>query len=336
MMENLRVNLPEDTPQNRVQQAERVVRFFEKTGFREILSDTEKKQELIATMDLEELISMLTRLNGIIIGLPPGDREIYTDKHDVLHPITKKSLHVGAPPEMQQFMLEKHLVEALPDVDSEYLPDFIASSINFIHLFPDGNGRLSRLIYFILSNESAGMDPEDISRRITELLEEHNGDYNFNPGIVYKYLDERLLKETPNLHFTNIPNMYKRAAAQLEAGIEVPDKYKVCIAAIMDDDPVTAVVASKHYVISRGHELETYLKGKENKSRLDSAKILNEMSFQPTAAEWIGAYENAKRWRYKVLVDMYTNPDEHIDEETGAPMRDLFRAYVFDNKKRLS
>jgi len=321
-----------DDSKQRAVQAKNLVTFFDKTGYLKSMKDPKEKLRIITSMNVEELESMLKRLNGIITGRPIHEREIFTHGNDVLDVKTKDPLHIGAAPEVQRHMFEQDMLDALNKIDMEYVSDFIACSLNFIHMFPDGNGRLSRLVYFILSGESDEMDEEAQCAKIVELLEKSNSEFNFNPGYIYPTLDQLLLSDTPDLTFTEISPKYIEIFNHIskekdlsEIDVEPDEKFKASIAGLMYEDPVTSVVASKQYSRSSGRNPKDYCVLSEDGLKINAEKILTDMGHNKNTMEWTMIYENVKQWRYKALIDVYKHPSRYNYQDVQMSVRDFVR-----------
>ena len=131
------------TPQ---QDGERLQKFLAKTGFEEIRRNNDDFESLLQNMSYDEFKKHLVQINGMLRKIPKNERGFY-----------EKDMFVGAliapSNEIQNRVLEKGFKAIKQIADNKARGVLAYYLINDLHLFGDGNGRTSRLMYEILSNQ---------------------------------------------------------------------------------------------------------------------------------------------------------------------------------------
>jgi len=134
----------DDTQENRERQAEKLLEFLDRSGIAEkINSSLDDKSGFVENLSAKEAEKLLQSLNGIIIGLKLGDRSIYEFSGTVFDSETKEPLRAPATPMMQKHLLADIILPAIKTLKPEDVPEVLATEINHLHMFQDGNGRLA-------------------------------------------------------------------------------------------------------------------------------------------------------------------------------------------------
>ncbi len=136
------LQIPEDSG------AKKLYAFLEKSGFTEIISDSEQFQNWVKTLSFDEFRSHLTRLNGIVREIPIKERNV--DGTDVS--IGNEEMGVGflpPHPDDKDILLKESFekIQALDNSEDQGLLLYLV--VQYLHLFNDGNGRLGRLLYYM-------------------------------------------------------------------------------------------------------------------------------------------------------------------------------------------
>lgn len=127
-----------------------LLRFLEKLKYYEIYSDDEKFQEYIQTLTIEEFKNILTTLNtklNRLEGKYKKERITEINKVGTGNGLILNLSWYGATETVIEQILPK-LLEAIKKLDNrKEQAALFYYTLNLLHIFKDGNGRTSRLIY---------------------------------------------------------------------------------------------------------------------------------------------------------------------------------------------
>ena len=193
----------------RDRQSEKLVLFMDKLHATEIFSTPESKQEFIESLTFEQFQRFTDAVNGLLRDIPLHERGADGDSVAIM---TKDGSMAKAfnfdkphyPPRQQDkealsqemFYLVKRLVQ---EGDLETAGLLSAAGINAIHQYMDGNGRTSRLIYFLLTENYTG-DEEQVEELKKILGEEGRLYIDINPGPVDREIKEYIAFNKLGIH----------------------------------------------------------------------------------------------------------------------------------------
>lgn len=146
---------------DRARQARKLDRVLELAGFDEALATPERRLEYIDSLEPETFESLLLTMNGILINVPRSHRAYVDQLQMISNGVKKSPLDIPPPPELKRELLEKvlyaaqHLVHSLEDKAM-----VLAVGVNAVHPFAEGNGRVARGIYHLLTNDYRPNDPD--------------------------------------------------------------------------------------------------------------------------------------------------------------------------------
>ena len=173
---------------------EKLFKFLERIGFVDSMKDPVQFKEWLENLTFEEFQEHLIRINGIIREIPISKREI--DGSKVLVG-SEMGIEFLPPEDADKNELLKDVFEKLkhiPNIQDQGLLLYL--SIQYLHLFKDGNGRLGRLLYYITRKIQKSSNLDIVEMR--ELLS-HDGETGKGREIFY---DEVI----PPPQITNIVN----------------------------------------------------------------------------------------------------------------------------------
>jgi len=208
---------------SRGEQSEKVIRFMDKLRAPEIFADEESKREYIQNLTFEKFKNLLLTINSMLRDIPVSQRSV--DGETVaLRPnpdyqpggfesLAVDKIETQYPPRFEDkeclFKEMFDLVQAM-NANSQDLKDIallVSTGINAIHAFNDGNGRTSRLSYFLLSeNYSANGDQIDYIKKI--LGDKGRLFINNSPGLVTRTIVDVIRRDVglPDENNPEIPN----------------------------------------------------------------------------------------------------------------------------------
>jgi len=173
---------------------EKLFTFLKRIGFEGVIKNQAQFKEWLENVSFEEFQEHLIRINGIIREIPISKREIDGGKVFVGSEIGIEFL----PPddadknELLKYVFEK--LKDIPNIQDQGLLLYL--SIQYLHLFKDGNGRLGRLLYYIIRKvqESSNLDINEMRELLC-----HDGETGKGREIFYSEV-------IPPANITNIVN----------------------------------------------------------------------------------------------------------------------------------
>lgn len=313
---------------------EKAQRLLELAGVSEIRKNEELFDEKIQEMTVNGAYKYLTTLNGILRGV---DKKRERGRRDNI----TVGDHVAPSADVQKVIMDD-TVKALKNIkDNHYRATLAYYTVNYLHLFPDGNGRTSRAVYEIFDNDSFDLNSDDFIHR-TDSQDEVGGHQGFerSKGIcqtidAYSEAREHLLKslaakglvdkrmaEMPS-HIQIIGDVYLTEDAK--NGLSSREKYTlrkafndqqiatVALAGMLGEKGVAKEVIDncinddgKREICFEVEDCDMET-GKPNE---EAAKI-----FQGWSADdyrrFLNSCKNVQRWNQQVLNGFFVRPDQY-------------------------
>jgi hypothetical protein len=179
----------------REDRAERLVEFLRKIEAGEAFKSKENKIEFIKNLTFDDFKRWLTRINGALRDIPVAKRRLDGGEVALVPDPESAGSFEGIlgetkteyPPraedkeELLREMFDLAQKMARENADMEDIALLSSAGINAVHAFEDGNGRTSRLFYFLLGTDYAG-SPEQV-KFLKKLLGENGRLFvNIDPG----------------------------------------------------------------------------------------------------------------------------------------------------------
>ena len=173
----------------------KTVRVMDYLHASEVFSTPEKSKEFLGTLDYNEFKDWLGAVNGIERGIPRDERGKVGDSF-----VQSKNAILGTeveyrPPhtEFRDGLLKKAFEKAQSIDDPELAGLTLSLSINAIHYFEDGNGRVARFAYSLLSR---GYDGSEVDKKFySSILENTEGRKIVNPNPSESNIDKIVRSE---------------------------------------------------------------------------------------------------------------------------------------------
>lgn len=181
------------TEVNRVSRAEVLLRFLNVSEniaplhgqkIETVFSDEEHKRQFIENLTPGEFIQLLDGLNGILRGKKIEDWKMDGDAVELSGVLLGTEYIPPRQEDKPQLLAEvlssaKKLSQDGRDINDIAL--LISASLNAIHPYLDGNGRVSRLVYLLLTE---GFDDNAKSELRSALNDDGRDKININPGLI--------------------------------------------------------------------------------------------------------------------------------------------------------
>lgn len=158
---------------------QKVFKFLEKTKFLDIRKSDEKFEDWLQEISYKDFSNYLMQLNGILRGVPIKERLVDGKNVEVslIMGFTNESISSYLPPvekEKENFMRE--IFAALKDIsDNEDRALLAYYALQAIHLFSDGNGRVGRLLYELISADGKNLTEDKLSELLDHNKTGHDG-----------------------------------------------------------------------------------------------------------------------------------------------------------------
>lgn len=349
MKEKFGPEAQEDTPENREHQAEKLIEFLNKSGIAEkINSSLDDKSGFIESLSKKEAEKLLQSLNGIIIGLKMGDRSIYEFSGHVVDP---EGQPIRLPPnrDAQENIFGKVVLPNIKNLKPEDVPEVLASEINLLHMFQDGNGRLGRIVYLLTKPGFKVDSSEESLATMRKYLTGREGALNFSPDILERdfaelILDSSIASKNPKilrvLGLTNIPenipNLDLNAGREDYAGLSYSERLLMRLKFLYSVEPVDTVFGAREFLFWKYKQPNSFLvEDKENSAyAINCKKLAESIKSKEDEKMLMTAMQVAKRLRATTIVDIYQNPDKYPSRLPGVNLKTYFQQEVAKNAER--
>lgn len=313
----------------REQQADKIVNFLTRIAAYEyvqkLLSNPESRNEL----SFEKFRDFLVRINGIARDIPTNERKI-----------DEKEIIISGGPDtflMPKFedkeILLKEAFDSINKInpgDEAYL---LPAVVNAVHLFPDGNGRTSRILHTLLKSKS---DEEFIEN--LKLAVGYEGRFetaDVSPGIVYMEIEKIIMikygiKFEDSKNFSPImPDGFAGLFAQDE--IVKTQKAQRFMYLCHIDMPYCFISASKY--LKEKNFFEKVLDKKSYGLIISPNKMEQELS-ETDWDEIINRYYQLKKEHVEVLIYSFVKPEAYKNLDGSMNLKDFFIKKIQDELKK--
>ncbi len=335
----------DDTEEIRHEQAKKLIEFLSRSGILEKLNSTPDRVSLINSLDTDTIEDLLERMNGIIVGTPISERKIFEFPGMVVDPVTDIPVYLPADKDGQKQLLEKVVIPGVKDLPPDEIPEVLATEINLLHMFQDGNGRLARLIYLLTQPGIKMVDSEENIAIIEKYLTQRNDVINFDASFIEGDLLEIMSKSStlkdkrvfsvvdtinvPKLegdltdyHFDNSQPLKTRVGQEISFRLAV--------------QPVDTLISLREFLFGRyinvffplvpGEKPGTY--------SIDCEKLIDSIKTEMDLGYLVTYFTLTKTMRVSIVLDMYKNPNKYPSQVPGMNLKDYYRATIYNNAKQ--
>ena len=267
------------------------VRMLEKLHAEDELATPEDSKQVIDSMNFDEFMRFISTVNGVERGISHSERGVASGSYIRSSAPGKHVEYLPPASENRKELLEEafHKAQVLEDPEAAALT--LGLSVNAIHYFLDGNGRVSRTLYTLLTK---GYDGSTESKKYySDILENTKGrklvDISTNHGGLGSKLFSEIAGETRQKYgYTSafgdkapskIDSFYSReprgesSPNDLRVGKNVDDRHRLMLFQTLEGGgtEMTAIMRAlppervKKFVKSkgRGYEQVNFLIGKK-------------------------------------------------------------------------
>lgn len=155
---------------DRARQARKLDRLIGHTGFDQSLSTPDMCAAFVDELSGDDFVHLLNQMNGIFVNLPRSYRG-FARQIQVSGELGDLPVDIHPTPEDKIALLHEvlNVAKTVPDLTDKAC--LLAVGINAVHPFAEGNGRVARAVYYLLTN---GYHPQD--QKLQAVLGEHGED----------------------------------------------------------------------------------------------------------------------------------------------------------------
>lgn len=300
------------------------IKAFEGRKFEEVFRDEQSKREFLNHLSKEDFIELINGVNGILRGKNKEDWRM--DGSDVaLVPGVHNPDSTVIPPREEdktELFEETHAGMKAMVQDGRATDDvalLLSACVNEIHAYEDANGRTSRFIYTLLTNNR----DEGGDEKIQNVLSEDGSLYvDINPGLIGRERGNIIAHQiglsnsaqNPE-NVTNLFNEQRWAEMVFQDG--VTDDMKKSFRTICMDDEHAFYAAFKF--IAKLPNRNVFLKAYGERSVILEGKLAFELS-KDQMYGLIEEYWALKKRKAEILIDLIVHPEKleyQINTETG-------------------
>jgi hypothetical protein len=310
---------------SRDNQADKIIQFLDRIDayeyFQNILKGEKQKPSF------EDFESFLIRLNGIAREIPIKKRSFDGQNVQVGGLIGK----VLMPRHEDKADLLKYAYDNIENIDEDEVKYLIPAVINAVHLFRDGNGRTSRVIYQSLEKHAS---KEEFERDMKLCLGE-NGRFDspdISPDLIFPDL-EKIVLEKHGWVLKDDEYPAGPGALAVGKGISAPeirkldknhelyDIAKKCFDIYSHD--ILYMLSAIHIVLG-DERIEKFFTDKYTFSKISPLKMMDDV----TSDEWqkiLNSYYELKKEHVKTIIDSFITPDQYKPlQQEGMNLKDYF------------
>ncbi|TAN32945.1 hypothetical protein EPN28_03005 [Patescibacteria group bacterium] len=341
-MKETRVGSGEDVERDK--RAEVLTRFlkfareiapFKGKKLEEIFANEEQKREFIKNLDIDGFIDLLSGVNGILRDRKKTDWSM-DGKTVKLSSVLLGDAYVPPEQEDKPELLEKSLEGAQEMVelkrDIKDIALLLASCINAIHPFADGNGRTSRVIYLLTANDLN----EDTIDKLKEALSQYGREkIDPNPGFVQYELDKLVDGEVGLDDLTRNPEGVSYMFASDEY-IKGGSRSRIKNNQISEEDKILFhnffydhgkrryfFLALLKFVLDKGLDVRKYIKKFGKRTNINADEVIEDID-QNGMDQIKQNYRNLKKRYVEILIDCMVHPEkEQYKVEHGGKVMSL-------------
>jgi hypothetical protein len=315
--------------ENREKQGEKLADFLDRIDafglFKKLKADTELSEKIT----FEEFKDFLIRINGIARNIPISDRE-FDGNGVALEGFVEEALVPRQ--EDKEDLLEQAFLARLnlkyPEDDAYMLPAVLTA----VHPFADGNGRTSRVLNLLLTQNSSDELNDAIQKALGE--EGRFDSLDINPSYVNLEIESLILKK---YGFAN--DQLPEGLTRIRTNENVQGENAKKFFKKFNTESSYCFIAMYNYLKSKGM-LEAVVKTKsdfpgfnlEDDYKAISPLRMEEMFTQEDWDNLLNEYYKIKKASVEILIDIFVNPDDYTVDDSGLTLREQF---VNDVKQNL-
>lgn len=333
--------LAEEKQITKKETGEKVFDFLEQTKFLEIRRSDEKFNNWLQNISYEEYKNYLTRLNGIVREVPIKERKIDGASVEISIGGTGDTVYLPPQEEKKDELMSKtfEAFKKIPNLNDKALLSYY--SIQAIHPFSDGNGRLGRLLYSLISEDGKFVTKDNLSDIVNhnedgrkgiaegrnifaEKILEPKESYNLiNRELIKEYFGEEFLKEYGKIYYSgtigvgNIPEDLKLSKQEKQLAEKILGEgdiknfqfNSIVILKLLKENDRLRECQYETECLMDDEELVSMGDGKKILG-IDNEKFENGLTEQDIKRV-IEIHKEVKEKFIQIMIDIFENPERH-------------------------
>ncbi len=307
----------------------------------DIFSSEDTKRAFIEGLQPDEFIELLDGVNGILCD-KKKDKWGMHEKTMVLEGVLQGIDYVSPRPEDKPGLFDKVLASVKEmnrsGRDLKDIALLVSSSFNAIHAYSDANGRTSRLLYFLITN-NLNDETKDELRGL--LAEEGRDELDINPGLVETEIDDLIGKEIgiedEKVNTDRIGN-FSGKNRDLQFRDEISEEDKKLFGELLRNDSHHLFLAVFQY-LQHQESREKYL-SKYVEHTAIALSILSKDLTQEGLSQIIQNYKELKKKYVEILTDSIAHPEnkKYQIEDRGQQisLKDYFELRIKEETERIA
>ncbi|MEN9552171.1 MAG: Fic/DOC family [Candidatus Parcubacteria bacterium] len=197
----------------KMETGKKVFDFLERIKFLEFRKSDEDFEKWIKQLSFEEFEQYLNRLNGMMRSLPKDERGRDGDdvKIETSNPFISYTEYLPPDSSQKDSLMKEAFVAFKQISNNEDRALLLYYIIQAVHPYSDGNGRLGRLLYELVSSSGKDLKEEDLSKYLDHNKKGHNGNGEgreffakkiLEPKHAYYYINREVAREVLGKGFT--------------------------------------------------------------------------------------------------------------------------------------
>lgn len=309
-----------------------------------VFNGDENKREFIKEIKFSEFLTLVNGINGLLRNKPKEEWKI-DGRHVYLEGIIGKEV---PPPFEQKEPLLKKAFEAAKrmEQDGRGLEDIailISAGVNAIHPYNDGNGRTSRVIYTILTENFDPKNSDDLEKVLGRY---GRMEVDVNPGIllagghIHKLIDQEI----------GVPEECRQKGIVINRGLdrgfdypnginfnhEVDPEDEKKFKYLVNHDSEFMFFAVYKYLKDRP-ERDKYFVWYGNRARTNIELLANDLDADGLK-KILDNYNGLKQQRVEILIDSIENPDKDeyqvTDRDKTVSIFESFKKKIHDQMEK--
>lgn len=311
--------------ENREKQADLLLRFlnnldnvksFSKKNFKETFSNEENKREFIKNLSKKEFDELLNALNGIMRNKKKEDWKIDGENVEIA---SERMVSYTPPEENDKLELLQKVFENIKNMNDENrsLEDMallLSSSVNALHLYSDGNGRLSRFLYTILTKNYDA----DSQKELKEIISSGGRKkIDISTAHIMREIEckltEKELDSTENI--PQIDNFYSRTSYE---SIDFPNTEKedkeLFLKLLNSSKDNLKIATLRFFKNKENFNIENYIKKWGQAICIDLDYLLKDLN-PDDFKEILENCKNIKKEKVEKMIDIIVNPEKEENQK---------------------
>lgn len=304
---------------DREKKSEFLLRFFRSTEniesfhgrkMEDIFSNEEEKRAFLENLQEAEFVEFLDGVNGILRG-KKKDEWGMDGETVVLKGVMMGVDYVPPRQEDKPELLAKVLASAKQmNRDGKNLQDIallVSSSLNAIHPYLDGNGRTSRLIHTLLTED---FNDETKAKLQGVLGRDGRDKLDINPGLIQCEINDLIEQEVgtrdTEINTDKITNLFGEKR-NFQFSAEISEKDQKLFGELLDKDDRYLFLSVFQYLQQQGDK-EKYLRKFPKRSAIP-IELLSKNLTQQGLSQILQTYKELKKKYVETLIDSIAHPE---------------------------